>query len=97
MNLRSTTVSSDPVGLVSFITRNLLDPKKDEVSINPIAGSYSLVLELRVESSEVGKVVGKNGRIAKAIRYLLQSIPNKSFVVNGSRERFQKITLEIVD
>ena len=91
------TTSSDPVGLVSFISRNLIDSSQDEVSINPIAGSYSLVLELRVEESEIGKVVGKNGRIAKAIRYLLQSIPNKNFVVNGSRERFQKITLEIVD
>ena len=97
MSPETPTISSDPVGLVSFIARNLIDSKKGEISINPIAGAYSLVLELQVEYSEIGRLVGKNGRIKKAIKHLLHSIPNKSFVVNGSKERFQEITLEIVD
>ena len=88
--------NSDPVGLLEFIARNLANAKED-ISVNPIVGSHSLVLELRLNPDDIGRIIGKGGRVARAVRTLLQSISDKSFYVEGRQERFQKITLEIID
>ena len=96
MQNTSTNVSSDPVGLVEFIARNVTN-HKDEISVNTIAGSHSLVLELRLNPEDIGRIIGRNGKIIKSLRTLLQSISNKQFFIEGREERFQKITLEIID
>ena len=88
--------SSDPVGLLQFITRNLVT-SQENISVNPIVGSHSLVLELRLDPKDIGRIIGKGGRVARTIRTLLQSISNKHFFIEGREERFQKITLEIID
>ena len=41
----------------------------DEVSVTEIKGDNSLTLELRVADGDMGKVIGKQGKIAKAIRF----------------------------
>lgn len=43
----------------------------DEVSINEVAGSRTTVFELKVAQSDLGKVIGKSGNTARAIRTLL--------------------------
>ncbi|HPX29098.1 MAG TPA: KH domain-containing protein, partial [Sphaerochaeta sp.] len=53
--------------LVEYIVKSLVD-LPDEVDVNVIEGEKSTILELRVASEDVGKVIGKQGRIAKAIR-----------------------------
>ena len=53
--------------LVAFIARSLVD-HPDEVSVNEKHTEYSIVVELKVASEDMGKVIGKQGRIAKAIR-----------------------------
>ena len=45
----------------------------DEVSVTEIEGDNSLTLELRVADGDMGKVIGKQGRIAKAIRTVVKA------------------------
>ncbi len=58
--------------LVEYIVKSLVD-LPDEVEINVVEGEKSTILELRVASEDVGKVIGKQGRIAKAIRTILSA------------------------
>ena len=62
---------------VEYIVKKLVD-RPNEVSINEIEGEKTVVLELRVGSGEMGKVIGKNGRIAQSIRTLLTATSAKS-------------------
>lgn len=73
--------------LVEYIAKSLVDdPEKVEVHL--IEGEKSTILELRVAEEDVGKVIGKHGRIAKAMRTLLSASSTKS----GKR-----VVLEILD
>jgi len=45
----------------------------DQVSVNQIEGEKSVILELRVAQEDMGKVIGKQGRIARAIRTLVKA------------------------
>ncbi|MFA6688558.1 MAG: KH domain-containing protein [Sphaerochaetaceae bacterium] len=63
--------------LVEYIVKSLVD-QPDEVSVNVIEGEKSTILELKVASDDVGKVIGKQGRIAKAIRTILSASATKS-------------------
>ena len=62
--------------LVEFMVRSLVD-NPEEVSVNVIEGEKSTILELHVASEDVGKVIGKQGRIAKAIRTILSASATK--------------------
>jgi len=73
--------------LVEFIARSLVD-EPDVVAVNMIEGEKSTILELRVAEGDVGKVIGKHGRIAKAVRTILSAAAAKS----GKR-----VVLEILD
>ncbi len=73
--------------LVEFIARSLVD-EPDGVVVNMIEGEKSTILELRVAEGDVGKVIGKHGRIAKAVRTILSAAATKS----GKR-----VVLEILD
>ena len=69
------------------IVKALVD-KPEEVTINQIEGTQTVVLELKVATSDLGKVIGKQGRTANAIRTLLNAASGKA----GKR-----YMLEIVD
>lgn len=56
--------------LVEEIAKALVDTP-EEVAVREIAGEQVTVLELRVAASDLGKVIGKQGRTARAIRTLL--------------------------
>ncbi len=63
--------SADPiVEMVELIAKALVD-KPDEVEVKAIEGGQSRILELSVDPSDLGKVIGKKGRTAKSIRTLL--------------------------
>ena len=72
--------------LVEFIVKSLVD-KPDEVVITENHGEYSVIIELRVAKDDMGKVIGKQGRIAKAIRTVLKA---------ASIKENKKVTLEII-
>jgi predicted RNA-binding protein YlqC (UPF0109 family) len=73
--------------LVEYIVKSLVD-RPDEVSVHVIEGEQSTILELKVASDDVGKVIGKQGRIANAIRVILSASATK----DGKR-----VVLEIID
>ncbi|PRR80273.1 hypothetical protein CLLI_04410 [Clostridium liquoris] len=69
--------------LVEIIAKSLVD-NPDMVQVNEIAGEQSIILELKVASEDMGKVIGKQGRIAKAIRTVVKAAAikeNKRVVV----------------
>jgi predicted RNA-binding protein YlqC (UPF0109 family) len=73
--------------LIEYIAKSLVDdPSSVQISETP--GENSTVIELRVGSGDIGKVIGKYGRIAKALRTVLSASASKS----GKR-----YTLEILD
>jgi predicted RNA-binding protein YlqC (UPF0109 family) len=58
---------------IEYIVKNLVD-HPDEVKIQEIEGSRTTVYELRVGQSDLGKVIGKEGRTAKSLRTLLAAV-----------------------
>ncbi|KPU43933.1 hypothetical protein OXPF_20980 [Oxobacter pfennigii] len=62
--------------LVEIIAKSLVD-SPDEVQVSEIAGEQSVILELRVAPDDMGKVIGKQGRIAKAIRTVVKAAATK--------------------
>lgn len=62
--------------LVEFLAKSLVD-EPDEVEVAEIAGEQTVVLELRVAKSDLGKVIGKQGRTVKAMRAILSAASSK--------------------
>ncbi len=62
--------------LISDIVRALVD-QPDQVSVNEVEGGHTVVLELRVAQSDMGKVIGKQGRNAQALRTILSAAAGK--------------------
>ncbi|MFQ5817631.1 MAG: KH domain-containing protein [Terriglobia bacterium] len=73
--------------LVEQIAKALVD-NPDQVHVHAIEGEQVTVLELRVAQSDLGKVIGKQGRTARSIRTILSAAGTKL------RKRF---TLEILE
>ena len=63
--------------LVEVIAKSLVD-NPDEVVVTEKDTGKALVLELKVASSDMGKVIGRQGRIAKAIRTVVKAASSKS-------------------
>jgi predicted RNA-binding protein YlqC (UPF0109 family) len=63
--------------LISEIVQALVD-QPEEVSVNEIGGSHTTVLEVRVAKTDMGKIIGKHGRTAQAIRTILGAASGKS-------------------
>ena len=61
----------DEKELVEYIARALVD-NPDEVSVKETSGARVTVLELSVNEKDIGRVIGKDGRVANAIRTLLR-------------------------
>jgi len=60
-------------GLVEFIARNLVDDP-DAVEVHAIRNDrYATVIGLRVNPDDLGKVIGRQGRVAKAVRSLMRA------------------------
>jgi predicted RNA-binding protein YlqC (UPF0109 family) len=69
--------------LLEIIARALVDNPED-VWVNEVEGEKSIILELKVSKDDMGKVIGKQGRIAKAIRTVIKAAAvkeNKRIVV----------------
>lgn len=62
--------------LVEVIAKGLVD-NPEQVNVNEIEGNRSIILELRVAPEDMGKVIGKQGRIAKAIRTVVKAAATK--------------------
>lgn len=62
--------------LVEFIAKSLVD-KPEEVQVTEVGGEQTIVYELRVAKDDLGKVIGKQGRTARAIRTILGAASTK--------------------
>ena len=72
--------------LEALITSLVSEPS--EVSINQVDGDKSIVFEVKVANSDMGKVIGREGRIAKAIRTIMKALAAKEG---------KKISVEFID
>lgn len=64
------------VELVEAIAKSLVD-NPDAVEVKEVAGKQAIVIELRVAPEDMGKVIGKQGRIAKALRTVVKAAATK--------------------
>jgi predicted RNA-binding protein YlqC (UPF0109 family) len=62
--------------LVRSIAKSLVD-SPDEVEVKSVENGNDIIIELRVASDDMGKVIGKQGRIAKAIRTVVKAVATK--------------------
>ena len=62
--------------------------EKDQIQINEVEGEKSTVFEVKVASSDMGRVIGKEGRIAKAIRTIFKAVSSKEH---------KRVTIEFLD
>ncbi|MPW26060.1 KH domain-containing protein [Alkalibaculum sp. M08DMB] len=62
--------------LVEVLVKSLVE-NPDAVVVNEVTAEQSITLELRVAADDMGKVIGKQGRIAKAIRTVIKAAAAK--------------------
>ena len=72
--------------LVKLIAQSLVD-NPEAVKVNEVDGAQSVIVELRVSPDDMGKVIGKQGRIAKAIRTVVKAAATKTK---------KRVTVEII-
>ncbi|HWQ75173.1 MAG TPA: KH domain-containing protein [Syntrophomonas sp.] len=72
--------------LVEYIARALVD-NPDQVQVTEVDGDRSIIIELRVAPEDMGKVIGKQGKIAQSIRTLTKATAAKEG---------KKVTVEIM-
>ena len=73
--------------LLTYIVQSLVD-KPEEVSINEREQSGETVYEVRVADGDMGKVIGRQGRIVKEIRILMKAV---------AQRKGKKVSVEIMD
>lgn len=74
--LNAEKVTAEMVELVNYIARNLVD-EPDEVKVSASDNADETVIELNVAKDDMGKVIGKQGRIANAIRAIVHAASTK--------------------
>lgn len=73
--------------ILEVVIKNLVD-NPDEVSINEITDAKSICYEVKVAKNDMGKVIGKQGKMAKAIRSIMKAIAVKEH---------KKVNVEFLD
>jgi predicted RNA-binding protein YlqC (UPF0109 family) len=67
---------ADMKDLLEYLAKALVD-NPDGVEVTTVEGERSVILQLRVDPDDVGKVIGKKGRIAQAMRTLVKASATK--------------------
>lgn len=62
--------------ILQTIIENLVDDKAS-VSINEVEGEKSIVFEVKVAEADIGKIIGKQGKIAQSIRNIMKAVASK--------------------
>jgi predicted RNA-binding protein YlqC (UPF0109 family) len=73
--------------LIEYIAKLLVD-KPEEVSVTELEGEQTTVIELKVAKEDLGKVIGKQGRTAQAIRTILNA---------ASKKIHKRVVLELIE
>lgn len=69
-------MSSELKSLIEYVSKELVD-MPDQVEVTEIEGEQTTVIELKVDKSDLGKVIGKQGRTARALRTILNAASTK--------------------
>ena len=73
--------------LLTYLIQNLVD-HPDEVSVTERASGSETVFEVRVADGDMGKVIGRQGRIIKEVRVLMKAV---------AQRKGKKISVEVLD
>ena len=73
--------------MLTYIVGNLVE-KPEEIQVNVLENGNSITLQLRVAAEDMGRVIGRQGRIAKEIRTVIRSYAQRTGV---------KVSVDIVD
>ncbi|MCD7861903.1 MAG: KH domain-containing protein [Oscillospiraceae bacterium] len=73
--------------LLTYLVQNLVD-QPEAVSVTEQENAGGTVFEIRVASSDMGKVIGRQGRIIKEVRTLMKSV---------AQRKGKRVTVEVVD
>lgn len=73
--------------LLTYIAQSLVE-RPEAVAVTETAGEGEIILELRVDPGDMGKVIGRQGRIAKEIRTLMRA---------AAQRQGKKVSVEIMD
>ena len=73
--------------ILETVIKALVD-NQEAVKINAVEGEKSVVYEVKVADDDMGKVIGKQGRVARAIRSIMKSIASKED---------KKVTIEFIN
>ena len=73
--------------LLTYLIQNLVD-HPDEVSVTERASGSETVFEVRVADGEMGKVIGRQGRIIKEVRVLMKAV---------AQRKGKKVSVEVLD
>lgn len=69
-------MSSELKELIQYLAKSLVD-MPDQVEVTEISGEQTTVIELKVDKTDLGKVIGKQGRTARALRTILNAASTK--------------------
>ncbi len=69
-------MSSELKDLIEYVSKALVD-MPEKVEVNEISGEQTTVIELKVDKTDLGKVIGKQGRTARALRTILNAASTK--------------------
>ena len=73
--------------LLTYLIQNLVD-HPDEVSVTERASGSETVFEVRVADGDMGKVIGRQGRIIKEVRVLMKAV---------AQRKVKKVSVEVLD
>ena len=73
--------------ILEIVIKNLVD-NKEEISITENTNAKSICYEVKVAKSDMGKIIGKQGKMAKAIRTIVKAIANKEH---------KRVSVEFID
>jgi len=79
--------------LVELLAKSLVD-HPENVSVNEVEGEKTTILELSVSEDDLGKIIGKHGRTARAMRTIVSAAASKEHkravleILEGDRDRF---------
>jgi predicted RNA-binding protein YlqC (UPF0109 family) len=74
--VKDVVMSSELKELIQYVAKSLVD-MPEHVEVTEISGEQTTVIELKVDKTDLGKVIGKQGRTARALRTILNAASTK--------------------
>ncbi len=86
-----TNVTESLKEIVEFVAKNLVD-KPNELKVNAITSTKSVIVQIKTDKSDTGKVIGKKGRTIDALKVIASAIKNTKF-----NEDSRRVVVEVLE